>query len=672
MESILTLTQLKLEAGRLKVTEMKPSLGAMAGGPSSPTRTAKGQKKLQVQRKAKPTQSLEEPIDLKKFDFCGLKSQAQEWNESKARLCSMVRDNGIVHELYPEKLYLVYLTETNGATFCKTHNSLTKPPFVFYPFEYTELLGYESFNEDFGPFNLAAIHLFCSKIKIWLDTLDHRDENGVVVVIDGDGYQTKLNGTLLASIAAMVLLNTTDEEVITNLKRAIVHKNYPSRSKELFINQGKRFCDVSGYLTTFKLTLEDCIEAFYHALKLDFYNYYQFDQIEYLFYELVMTGDLNWIVPKKILAFAGPSDQTFSMKMNQKHRPSFYYDYFRDHNVTTIIRLNDPEYDASGFTDAGFEHYDLIFPDGFPPTSQIAMKFMEIVEASKGAVAVHCYAGIGRTGTLIAAYLVVKYQFTPAQAIAWTRICRPGSVISEQQDWLLKYFDKNCPKNLLRKLTANNNKLGLDIQMSDSTEACPSSGSSSQSTAIRDLRPDMPNCQTSYVDLEKERGQAFALVQTKQKRTKTCRRPVTRSNLSSQQSDAGSDPNKAAIPKTTNPKAQDLVLDLGKTVPIQFYQCELIRNIIKLKPGQNATYTINDGVYDWKVKYPKGDYVSLQLCLPLEEDMTEELEVVDEPQIWCRFEKQPAKKAQKDQPTKMKPVMYFGKKVAARGSIEIV
>ncbi len=45
-------------------------------------------------------------------------------------------------------------------------------------------------------------------------------------------------------------------------------------------------------------------------------------------------------------------------------------------------------------------------------------------------------AGLGRTGTLIGCYIMKHYKFTAAETIAWIRICRPGSVIGPQQNWL--------------------------------------------------------------------------------------------------------------------------------------------------------------------------------------------------------------------------------------------
>jgi atypical dual specificity phosphatase len=47
-------------------------------------------------------------------------------------------------------------------------------------------------------------------------------------------------------------------------------------------------------------------------------------------------------------------------------------------------------------------------------------------------VAVHCGAGLGRTGTVLAAYLVAKGQ-SAANAIAKIRRLRPGSIETEDQ-----------------------------------------------------------------------------------------------------------------------------------------------------------------------------------------------------------------------------------------------
>lgn len=124
------------------------------------------------------------------------------------------------------------------------------------------------------------------------------------------------------------------------------------------------------------------------------------------------------------------------MKGYPQHAPESYFDYFRRNDVKHIVRLNCKSYDAKQFTENGFKHLEMFFPDGSCPNDAILQKFLEYCEQTNYAVAVHCKAGLGRTGSLIGAYLVKHFSFTALEAIAWLRLCRPGSVIGHQQKWL--------------------------------------------------------------------------------------------------------------------------------------------------------------------------------------------------------------------------------------------
>ena len=113
-------------------------------------------------------------------------------------------------------------------------------------------------------------------------------------------------------------------------------------------------------------------------------------------------------------------------------------------NIKAVIRLNKPKYNSERFTRYGINHYDLYFPDGSVPSLDIVDNFINIVQNCRGAVAVHCKAGLGRTGTLIGCFAIKLYKFPAEEFIAWCRIVRPGSILGPQQKYLMQYQSLNC------------------------------------------------------------------------------------------------------------------------------------------------------------------------------------------------------------------------------------
>ncbi len=92
----------------------------------------------------------------------------------------------------------------------------------------------------------------------------------------------------------------------------------------------------------------------------------------------------------KFLAFAGPHNKSRIENGYPLHAPDHYFNYFRAHRVSTIIRLNKRMYEAKKFTDAGFDHKDLFFIDGTTPNDSIIKRFLTISENAKGGIAIHC------------------------------------------------------------------------------------------------------------------------------------------------------------------------------------------------------------------------------------------------------------------------------------------
>jgi len=148
---------------------------------------------------------------------------------------------------------------------------------------------------------------------------------------------------------------------------------------------------------------------------------------------------LNWIVKDKILAFAGPS---YTKKVSPEGyctlSPNDYIPYFKRQSIGLVVRLNQKNYDEGQFKDAGIDHFEEVYTDGSCPSMEILQRVVDAFERvpdHKG-FAVHCKAGLGRTGTCIGAYLMKHYRMTAKEVIGWMRICRPGMVIGPQQQFL--------------------------------------------------------------------------------------------------------------------------------------------------------------------------------------------------------------------------------------------
>lgn len=196
------------------------------------------------------------------------------------------------------------------------------------------------------------------------------------------------------------------------------------------------FHDASPTECDYKLTILDCVKGLLKAVQVGYVDRAAFDVREYHYYEQVENGDLSWVSPK-FLAFAGPHE-TFSASPDGyvTLTPEHYIPYFKQRNVTLVVRLNEKQYDETRFLRAGITHLDLLYPDGANPPEFILRQFILACENTSGAVAVHCKAGLGRTGTCIGAYMMKHDKFTSKEAIGWLRICRPGSVIGPQQQFL--------------------------------------------------------------------------------------------------------------------------------------------------------------------------------------------------------------------------------------------
>ncbi|XP_038218613.1 dual specificity protein phosphatase CDC14A-like [Zerene cesonia] len=274
---------------------------------------------------------------------------------------------------------------------------------------------YENYYSDFGPLNLGCVYKYC---KILNDKLKEYLNKQIIVHYTSINPTKKANSAFLLGCYGVLYLSLPPKDA---LKPLLVHgQNY------------RPFQDATQGESRYTISLLDCLQAIVKARDLGFFNFQDFNYEEYDRLDKIQGGDLNWIVPGKFLAFIGPVDYSVSLY----HPPEMYISYFLENNVRIVIRLNKKLYDGNVFSSVGITHYDLFFPDGSCPPRHILMKFLQISEDADAAIAVHCKAGLGRTGSLIGCYLIKHYRMTAHEAIAWMRICRPGSVIGQQQEWL--------------------------------------------------------------------------------------------------------------------------------------------------------------------------------------------------------------------------------------------
>ncbi|XP_062968665.1 dual specificity protein phosphatase CDC14B isoform X4 [Cynocephalus volans] len=313
-----------------------------------------------------------------------------------------------------------YLDITDRLCFAILYSRPKSAPNVHY-FSIDNELEYESFYADFGPLNLAMVYRYCCKINKKLKSITMIRKK--IIHFTGSDQRKQANAAFLVGCYMVIYLGRTPEEAY----RILIFGDISYMP----------FRDAAYGSCSFYITLLDCFHAVKKAMQYGFLDFNSFSLDEYEHYEKAENGDLNWIIPDRFIAFCGPHTRSRLESGYHQHSPETYIPYFKNHHVTTIIRLNKRMYDAKRFTEAGFDHHDLFFADGSTPTDAIVQEFLDICENAEGVIAVHCKAGLGRTGTLIACYIMKHYRMTAAETIAWVRICRPGSVIGPQQQFLM-------------------------------------------------------------------------------------------------------------------------------------------------------------------------------------------------------------------------------------------
>jgi atypical dual specificity phosphatase len=117
--------------------------------------------------------------------------------------------------------------------------------------------------------------------------------------------------------------------------------------------------------------------------------------------------------------------------------------------IKAVLSLTEEPLDAAEMRALGLEYLHLPVEDFTTPSpEQIAagVEFIDRMRKKGKPVAVHCYAGLGRTGAMLACYLV-KEGLSAGEAIARLRMIRPDSVQTDSQVERIVLYEEDYRRN---------------------------------------------------------------------------------------------------------------------------------------------------------------------------------------------------------------------------------
>eukprot|EP00291_Cryptomonas_curvata_P010569 CAMPEP_0172178348 /NCGR_PEP_ID=MMETSP1050-20130122/15974_1 /TAXON_ID=233186 /ORGANISM="Cryptomonas curvata, Strain CCAP979/52" /LENGTH=291 /DNA_ID=CAMNT_0012851033 /DNA_START=52 /DNA_END=923 /DNA_ORIENTATION=+ len=288
-----------------------------------------------------------------------------------------------IHPVLGDTLYIAQ--EIDSLPTCDTVHIFKPDPSIHY----------HAFCDDFGPMNLAMIAQFIGQLDAELAD----NPSSMLFYCVDEGRRELTNAVFLLGAYMIMRLEISADEVMDCFS---------------WVNERltEDYRDATFSAASFGLTLEDCWRGLAKGMQQGWVGvpcmyeneWGMVDMEEYSHYDDPLNGDLHEVVLGKFVALQGPHDLgalDFSddARGYRRFSPAHYVDILHDFGVKTVVRLNEAEYDAGAFAEQGIAVLELPFDDCAAPPPHVVEAFLAAVDgAGGGSVAVHCKAGLGRTG----------------------------------------------------------------------------------------------------------------------------------------------------------------------------------------------------------------------------------------------------------------------------------
>ncbi|MCS7125932.1 MAG: dual specificity protein phosphatase family protein [Aigarchaeota archaeon] len=117
--------------------------------------------------------------------------------------------------------------------------------------------------------------------------------------------------------------------------------------------------------------------------------------------------------------------------------------WVKDRGITMIISLTESQLPSEWIEPLNLKYLHFPLRDHSTPDPEVIKKIVEEIlkEVNNGGrVLVHCAAGLGRTGVVLASYLIVKKKIPPEEGIKIVRKMRPGSIEPHQEKSIYEFY----------------------------------------------------------------------------------------------------------------------------------------------------------------------------------------------------------------------------------------